>query len=197
VADRRKTYGPKVAPTAQLSSNARVIFLDIDNSLHAADAYVVGDRVVSGSPAVQLFEFAPILEALLEPYPTAVIILSSSWVHVLGFEFTVAQLPQSLRARVRGATFEQDDGMDADWLRLPRGTQVRRFVRRHKVKHWLAIDDERVGFESCESCLVHCQIGVGLGDKDVQRVLARRLEVIFGQPDSLSLSGVSTPEQPT
>jgi hypothetical protein len=103
---------------------------------------------------------------------------------------------RQVRARVRGATFEQDDGMDADWLRLPRGTQVRRFVRRHKVKHWLAIDDERVGFEGCESCLVHCQVGVGLGDTDVQRLFARRLELMFGPPDCLSYVGASTPKGP-
>ncbi|EUC16533.1 HAD domain-containing protein [Paraburkholderia hospita] len=195
---KREVDGSKAAPTAQLSSNAHVIFLDIDNSLHAADAYVVGDRVVSGSPAVQLFQFAHILEAMLEPYPAAVIILSSSWVPALGFEFTVAQLPlDTLRARVRGATFEQADALNTIWRRLTRGAQILRFVRRHRTHHWLAIDDDRSGFVGYESHLVHCQVGVGLGDKDVQQLFARRLELMFGPPDSLSHTGASTPERLT
>ncbi|MGF6924367.1 HAD domain-containing protein [Paraburkholderia sp. 40] len=196
--DGQSTAAARAAPTARLAEHASVVFLDIDNTLHASDAYLKDGKVIAGSPTSSLFEFAPILEQLLTPYPSLVIILSSSGVQVLGYEFTVAQLPSdSLRARVRGAFFEREDAADNGWPALPRGTQVLRFVQRHKLERWLAIDDMRAGFEGYEARLIHCQVGVGLGDKDVQRVRASRLEEISGQPDSLPSSGASTPEQST
>ena len=188
----------KAAPTARLSQDAYVVFLDIDNTLHATDVYLSDGKVVSGSPSVPLFQFAPILEAFLTPYPVAAIILSTSWVPVLGYEFTVAHLPlESLRARVRGATFESEDAADEGWPDLPRGTQVLRFVRRHKLKYWLAIDDMRAGFDGYEAHLIHCQTGVGLGDKDVQQLFAQRLELMFGPSNSSSDNGASPSEPPT
>ncbi|BFG77768.1 HAD domain-containing protein [Paraburkholderia terrae] len=192
------TAAARAAPTAYLGEDANVVFLDIDHTLHATDAYLSDGRVTAGSPASTLFEFTPIFERLLAPYPQAVIILSSSWVHVLGYAFTVAQLPTaSLQARVRGATFESGDAADDGWSTLPRGTHVLRFVRRHKVKGWLAIDDDRKGFDGYESHLIHCQHGIGLGDKDIQQLFARRLELMFGPPDSLSHTGASTPARST
>jgi hypothetical protein len=179
--DRVNRNGPNAAPRARLRQGAQVIFLDIDNVLHAIDAYVVNGRVVAGSPTSQLFQFATDLEVLLAPYPSVVIILSSSWVPVLGYKFTVAQFPQqSLQARMKGSTFEQEDETDADWQHLSRGAQVLRFVRRYKLRNWLAIDDMRAGFDGHEARLIHCQTGVGLGDKDVQALFVTRLQSTFG-----------------
>jgi hypothetical protein len=121
--DGQNTVVAKAAPAARLDEHSSVVFLDIDNTLHASDAYLSDGSVTAGSPASTLFEFAPLLERLLTPYPSAVIILSSSWVYVLGYKFTVAQLPtDSLQARVRGATFESEDATDVGWPSLPRGT---------------------------------------------------------------------------
>jgi hypothetical protein len=61
----------------------------------------------------------------------------------------------------------------------------------------MAFDDMREGFEGIKEHSVHCQEGVGLGDKDVQQLLARRLEQMFGPPDSIVSRGASTPEHPT
>jgi hypothetical protein len=197
-ADGRSAAASKAAPTAQLDEHSTVVFFDIDNTLHASDAYFFDGRVITGSPASTLFEFAPILEQLLTPYPSLAIIVSSSWVGVLGYEIAVAQLPSdSLPGRVCGATFEREDAADDGWSALPRGAHVLRFVRRHELKQWLAIDDMRDGFERYEAQLVRCQVGLGHGDRDVQRMLARRLEAMFGQSDSFPLSGASTPERPT
>jgi hypothetical protein len=197
-ANRRRDATARAAPATKLDEDAGVVFLDIDNTLHASDCFVFNGKVIPASPNSTLFEFVPILERLLEPYPSLVIVLSSSWVHVLGYEFTVTQLPSApLRARVRGATFEKEDAVDEGWAALPRGTQVLRFVQRHRLQRWLAIDDMRSGFDGYEVRLVHCQVGAGLGDKDVQQVLARRLEIIFGPPDSCPLSSPSTPDEQT
>lgn len=197
-ANRRRDATARAAPAAKLDEDAGVLFLAIDNTLHASNAFVFNGKVIAESPNSTLFEFVPILERLLEPYPGLVVILSTSWVHVLGYDFTVAQLPSvSLRARVCGATFEKEDAVDEGWPALPRGAQVRGFVQRHKLKRWLAIDNMCSGFDGYEVHLVHCQVGVGLVDKDVQRVLARRLELIFGPPDSRFQSSQSAPEEST
>lgn len=197
-ANRRRDATARAAPAAKLDEDAGVVFLDIDNTLHASDCFVFNGKVIPASPDSTLFEFVPILEQLLEPYPGLVIVLSSSWVHALGYEFTVAQLPSApLQARVRGATFEKEDAIDEGWSELPRGVQVLRFVKRHKLQRWLAIDDMRSGFDDYEVRLVHCQVGVGLGDKAVQEVLARRLEMIFGPPDIHVQSSQPTPQEPT
>ncbi|BCZ81696.1 hypothetical protein PTKU64_53710 [Paraburkholderia terrae] len=54
----------------------------------------------------------------------------------------------------------------------------------------MAIDDMRAGFEGYEAQLVHCQIGMGLGDKDVQKLFADRLATMFGTPGLVPESGM-------
>lgn len=70
-----------------------------------------------------MFEHAPLLVALLAPYPDMRIVLSTSWVRVLGSMRKVARrLPPVLRARVVGATVHGD--MEPDlFASMPRGTQ--------------------------------------------------------------------------
>src|ERR1700692_2034672 len=83
----------------------QVLFVDYDGSLHRFGAYRTRRGIVSSNPAtVELFEFAPLLAELIEPYPQVEIVLSTSWVRVLGFRRARAELPvESLRQRVVGA----------------------------------------------------------------------------------------------
>ncbi|WP_248114038.1 HAD domain-containing protein [Ralstonia pseudosolanacearum] len=155
------------------------MFLDFDNCLHRCDAYVSGQDVVASEPGVALFEFAAILERELQPYPDVGIVLSTDWVGVLGFEGARDALPlASLRERVIGAT-RIDDCDEPASSELTHGEQIRRYVAKHRLRAWLAIDDRRDGFEPFPEQLVHCQRGVGLGDSDVQKMLARRLRLVF------------------
>jgi HAD domain in Swiss Army Knife RNA repair proteins len=159
-----------------LDSSAFVLYLDFDHCLHSCDAYVTAAGIVPSEPSATFFEFAGVLENLLVPYPALRIVLSTSWVQALGFEPARDSLPlASLRARVVGATFNPEENLERAWRETPRGQQVRRHAERYGIKRWLAIDDMRAGFDGYETHLVHCQQGVGLGDKDVQRVLAERL----------------------
>lgn len=159
-----------------LGSSSFVLYADYDHCLHSCDAYVTATGVVPSEPSAPFFEFAAVLEDLLAPYPALQIVLSTSWVEVLGFEEARDSLPlASLRARVVGATFNPEEHLMRAWREIPRGQQVRRHAERYGIKRWLAIDDMRAGFDGYETHLVHCQQGVALGDKDVQRVLAERL----------------------
>lgn len=161
-------------------SERQVLFVDFDNTLHRADAYVVGDDVVAAEPGVVLFEYASVLERLLEPYPEVLIVLSTDWVEAVGFERARDALPiASLRERVIGAT-RMDSGLDElAFSSLTRGQQILRYVARHRLTSWLALDDRRDGFATCMLNLVHCQRGVGLGDIDVQKMLRDRLRMTF------------------
>lgn len=195
---RRARAAVAMSSESRFSSDSAILYTDFDNTLHAAHAYMTTSGIVAGSPSVTLFEFAPILEDLLAPYGQVRIVLSTSWVEVLGYEEARSRLPlESLRNRVVGATYDPQSSQASVWSSTARGIQVLRHVRRHGVKRWLAIDDDRSGFEGYESRLIHCQQGVGLGDKDVQQLFARRLELMFGQPDSLSSADALTPERPT
>lgn len=156
-----------------------VLFLDFDNCLHRCDAYVSDQGVIASEPSVALFEFAPILERELQPYPDVRIVLSTDWVGALGFEGARDALTlASLRERVIGAT-RIDDCDGSGFSQRTRGEQIRRYVAKHRLRAWLAIDDRKDGFEPFPEQLVHCQRGVGLGDSDVQGMLARRLRLVF------------------
>jgi hypothetical protein len=173
-----------------LLANALLLYLDYDNCLHCCDAFKTADGIVPSNPTETFFEFAGVLENLLTPYPALQIVLSTSWVEAIGFEAALKSLPlASLRARVVGSTFSPEEDFMGTWRDIPRGQQVRRHVQRYGIKKWLALDDMRESFEGAEEHLVHCQPGVGLGDKDVQKLFAKRLATMFGLPESPPVDG--------
>lgn len=82
-----------------------VLYLDYDGVLHPDEVYRVGDKIVLRMDGFALFEWCSILETLLAPYPELQIVLSSSWVRVVGFDDALARLPDRIRRRVVGATW--------------------------------------------------------------------------------------------
>jgi hypothetical protein len=160
-----------------------VLFLDIDGVLHRGVARRSGRGVVSSAPGhIELFEYAPVLDDLLCPYPDVKIVVSSDWALVMGFKFTRDAIPSpQLRERIIGATF---DGCTFDsrlWPMLPRGDQVLDYVKRNAPLRWLAVDDRSDGFEAFRDQLVHCQTEAGLGDSAVVEQFRRRLVQSFGE----------------
>lgn len=157
-----------------------VLFLDIDGVLHRGVARRSGNRVMSSSPDIKLFEYVPILDDLLSPYPDIEIILSSDWSLVFGTGATRKVMPSSsVQARIVGATY---DGCDFDsrlWPVLTRGGQVLDYVGRNQPLRWLAVDDRTDGFEAVRDRLVHCQTEVGLGDSAVVEQFRERLRRFF------------------
>ncbi len=120
-----------------------VLYVDFDGVLHHHDVRRwrgIGPVVATGS----LFEHASVLIDILAPYPSARIVLSTSWVSVLGFNRTRAYLPEPLRRRVIGATTHSHMRLRAP---LSRGFEVwEDVVRRGVHPNWVAIDDTDEGW---------------------------------------------------
>ncbi|MFT4063331.1 HAD domain-containing protein [Paraburkholderia sp.] len=161
----------------------QVLFLDYDGVLHRGDTYLTPRGVVSSAPGtIELFEFAPVLLELLEPYPQIEIVLSTDWCFRFGLERARDALPLAgLRQRVTGATYEAELEDSALWPARQRGVQILRYARRHNLVSWLAADDRRDGFQGNYDRLVHCQTESGLGDRAVVELFQSRLAERFGE----------------
>ncbi len=141
-----------------------ILFLDLDGVLHP-----VGGGVVP-------LEYAPILEAALEPYPAVHIVLSSSWVEVFGFDDTRAMLPPALQKRVVGSTYDPAYKHQQWWLTASRYEAIAHYVERYCVKSWLAIDDDDDGWPAeLRHKLVCPPKHVGLAAAGMQAELAYKL----------------------
>jgi len=150
-------------------SERKVLFLDFDGVIHRLSAYVTPQGLVSANSSIRLFEFAPILTTLLEPYPTVEIVLSTSWVRGFGFQYARDALPVHLRNRVSDATYDPESREAWAWPEIGRGIQVMRYVEMHGLTRWLAIDDENDGFEEDTPHFIQCDPKLGLGDEATRR----------------------------
>lgn len=123
-----------------------VLYLDYDGVLHHENVLRHPRRgIYAGPPGFELFEHAPLLERLLEPFPAVRIVLSTSWVRVLGYSRALARLPPELQKRVIGATFHSE--MDKEiFASIRRGRQVLGDVERRQPSSWIALDDTDEGW---------------------------------------------------
>jgi hypothetical protein len=175
-----------VPPTGE--STRSVLLLDYDGVLHRGGAYRTKKGIISSDPSrVHLFEFAELLAEILDPYPDVEIVLSTTWVKALGFTRARDALPmKALRDKVVGATYHSQFYDAYLWHDFSRGAQVLRYVRRHHLLRWLAIDDRDDGFEAVPGNLVLCDSEKALGDVAVQATLKAALSKTF--PDASGAS---------
>ncbi|GJH18132.1 hypothetical protein CBA19CS22_16340 [Caballeronia novacaledonica] len=170
----------KVNPATR-KSERKVFLLDYDGVLHRNGAYRTKRGIVSSDPSrIKLFEYADLLAELLEPYPDVQIVLATTWVKVLGFDRARDALPsEALRNRVVGATYHSRYSDSHLWYDIPRGQQVLRYVIRHRLVRWLALDDRPEGFDAVREHLVLCDPDKALGNPDTQLALAMAFEKAF------------------
>ncbi|WP_018990856.1 HAD domain-containing protein [Aromatoleum toluclasticum] len=165
------TMRPKRDPEAP------TLFLDFDGVLHPDAVYRVRGEIVLYAEGVALFEWAPLLDEYLIPYSELQIVLSTSWVRVLGFDVARGWLPEGLQRRVVGATWHRQG--PRDWVFLTRYEQIILNVRRHQHSRWLAIDDMGDGWaDEHREHLVLTDSTRGLGPVEVQEELREKLEVL-------------------
>lgn len=165
----------------------QVLYLDFDGVLHHDAVYRTPGRGIYidqvQAPGRTLFEWAGHLEVLLEPYPLASIVLSTTWVKSLRYSRVVKHLPDSLSRRVIGATYHSHYSDISPWSRFAdsgptrlRGAEVLADVRRRKPEAWVAVDDTDEGWTpELREHLVLCDSTEGLGDEIARVRLAAAL----------------------
>ncbi len=161
----------------QRESRRRTLFLDFDGVLHPDEVYLVAGRPVLRMDGFGLFEWAGILDDLLAPYPDVQIVLSTTWVRLLGFDIARAYLPEPLQRRVVGATWHETD--PRRWKQQTRYDQIRQSVERHRHLHWLAIVDDDTGWpDEHRANLALTDSLLGLGVASAQANLREKLDVL-------------------
>lgn len=154
-----------------------VCYCDFDGVTHD-DAVYRAPRIgiYMLTPGRRLFEWLPILEDLLAPYPDVKIVLSTSWVRVRGFQFAKRQLTTSLQSRVIGATFHNRETPKSEFDNMPRGMQICADVGRRRPARWFAIDNDDQGWPAwCRDQLIKTDDRLGLSDIRVQETIRKVL----------------------
>jgi HAD domain in Swiss Army Knife RNA repair proteins len=155
------------------SNSLKICVLDYDGVGHVDEVYWSPKRgIYIGVPGHALFEWMPILEELLAPYPDVKIVLSTSWVRFRSFEFAKGQLSAALQARVIGATFHNRHMRKDEFDLMPRGLQVWNDIVRRQPTSWFAIDNDDRGWpEGFRDRLVKTDDNRGLSDPVVQDLI--------------------------
>jgi len=175
-----------------------LLFLDYDGVLHPDAAYLISGRPVLKAEG-ELFMWAPVLAELLRPYPEIKIVLSTSWVRVLGFSRARDFLLPEIRSRVIGGTWHSAMGRHAEgshrtdihWLvESSRYQQIARYIARAggRASNWLAIDDDAEGWdEALRARLVETEGETGLSSPLAQSELRAKLRLL---QDAANVGGV-------
>lgn len=167
---------------ANIEKGIAICYLDFDGVLHHEEVFGDPRRgIYIGEPGHSLFEWAPILESLLEPFPDTRIVLSTSWVAKKSFTFARLELPEGLKRRVIGATFHTRGIPKREFQELPRSVQILADVERRRPDFWFAIDDDDFGWPNwCRAKLVKTNGATGISDVEVQRKILSLLMQTLG-----------------
>lgn len=160
-----------------------VLYVDFDNVFHGnVLRFRKHPSLRPETEGQVLFENAPILVRLLEPYPSVQVVLSTIWVRELGFGRAREFLPQSLQQRVIGATFHKRFMRKEEFAQLTRYEQIIADVTRRGPSKWLAIDDDLDGWPTdALDKVVRMPLVFGLGDSAAALELKVRLKLVFGK----------------
>lgn len=147
----------------------KICYLDYDGVLH--DGNVLRNRtrgMYIATPQREFFEWMPILEELMAPYPEVKIVLSTTWIRELGFDQAKQELSLPLRERVIGATFLHPKIVKTEFDMLPRGMQILGDVMRRTPAAWFALDDDAFGWPAkYRDNLIETDSARGLSDPQV------------------------------
>ncbi len=177
-----------------------VLFLDFDGVLHPAEVgrFRTPPSIRCLEPGHELFESVPVLEAALAPYPTVKIVLSTTWVRVLGYERARARLSPGLQARVIGGTYHNRADRESGFAQWSRYLQIVHDLARRRPKRWLAIDDDAEGWpDVAYDTYVRTPERLGLACPAAQELLARKLAEVFCHPATPLQFGSARPASAT
>lgn len=173
-------------PASMPRSADVILYLDLDGVVHHEKVLWHPGKGIYMSPyeaaGHTLFEWLPVLEHVLEPYPALALVLSSTWCIRPGYSATLKRLPITLRSRFIGGTYHKrvhgvDPWNQAMFRETPRGVQILHDAQRRKPRHWIALDDDLEDWPTAyRHHLIACDGTTGLSDPSVQRELAEKLQ---------------------
>jgi hypothetical protein len=163
----------------------KICYLDYDAVLHDGNVFRNRSKgMYIKTLGRTFFEWMPILEDLLAPYPELKIVLSTTWVRQLGFNEAKHELSPALNERVIGSIFLHPKLINAEFDVLPRGMQILHDVERRKPEDWFALDDDVFGWPAgCREKLIQTDAKKGLSDPAVQEQVCARLAEMFSDAD--------------
>lgn len=166
-----------------------VLYLDFDGVLHPEDVRLVKNAPVLFRDGVSLFEWAPLLEDALTPFPDVRVVLSTTWVRIKGFSYAKKRLPAGLQKRVVGATWHSQMRHGAGWYSKyhnpwagkSRCSQiVEDSLRRNIGARWVALDDDHEGWDAALlDNLVRCDGLLGLDEPGKLEELHIKLDRMY------------------
>ena len=138
-------------PCGDVVKDAPTLYVSFGGVLNIDQGLVDMHDEVTLDSGRMLFEYAPYLIDVLEPWPNVQLVLTTSGLRKLGPKKTIGLLPMELIRRVVQTTKdtpprlgELRDGSARAWIPIGH-------ARKHGMRRWLALDDERwcipVGFE--------------------------------------------------
>lgn len=148
--------------------SSTILFLDFDGVLHP-DRTFMGKNGPFLKGDGNLFMWAPLLAEIIFQFPQCKIVLSTSWVRILGFKRSCKYLPDELKARVIGATWHSALARDVElkswWDSASRYEQICRHAAGAQLENWISIDDDISGWPvEAHFRLVPCDPEEGLGN---------------------------------
>lgn len=173
-------------PASKPRSAEVILYLDLDGVVHHEKVLWHPGKGIYMSPyeaaGHTLFEWLPILEQALEPFPALALVLSSTWCIRPGYSATLKRFPIALRSRFIGGTYHRrvhgvDPWNQAMFRETPRGVQIQQDAQRRRPRHWIALDDDLEDWPAAyRHHLIACDGTRGLSDPDVQRELKEQLQ---------------------
>lgn len=154
-----------------------LVYLDYDGALHHENVWWSPERgpFLKAAAHFTLFQHAKLLAEVLQPYPSALIVLSTTWVPRYGLEEALRPLPASLQERVIGATFERGMNKRA-FAATSRGMQIWADVLRRQPRNWLALDDDDSDWPDwCRDRLIRTHEESGISEAGVLAELKAKL----------------------
>lgn len=159
-----------------------ILFLDFDGVLHPARA-VMGQHGPELDGDGSLFMWAEPLAELLAERPHVQIVLSTSWARHLPFEQVRDFLPVALRRRVVCSTWHRiqtdpafSHGLPYSyWQGATRYQQVMRWVNIHRLRRWVAVDDDASGWDEADRARLvwtHAETGLSAPSSRVRLAAA-------------------------